>query len=148
MVRNSEAASLTTRLENGASFWMGATITSLASTPGITLPGWNHRSGAPWNRPPRIRPFKRAMASVKPMHYEPIPEHQAVYDRLYATYRQLHNAFGGVSRKADLSSLMKELIRIKEEQAAMHQEQTLRTPVAVVTLPEPDLSNSPRTNRT
>ena len=38
-------------------------------------------------------------------------------DRLYRLYRQLHDAFGGVNKSADLSDLMKELIRIREERS-------------------------------
>ncbi len=45
-----------------------------------------------------------------------VPENEAVYNRLYALYRQMHDAFGGVNRSADLSGVMKELIRIREEQ--------------------------------
>jgi len=46
----------------------------------------------------------------------PKPENQAIYNQLYALYRQLHDAFGGISKRADLSGVMKELIHIKEEQ--------------------------------
>jgi L-ribulokinase len=56
------------------------------------------------------------MVSLKPLQYDPLPENQKVYEQLFALYRQLHDAFGGVNRKADLSSVMKELIRIREEQ--------------------------------
>jgi L-ribulokinase len=58
-----------------------------------------------------------AMTSLKPVSYAPIPENQKTYDALYAIYRQLHDAFGGVNKAADLSGVMKELIRIKQEQA-------------------------------
>ncbi len=37
---------------------------------------------------------------------------------LYALYRRLHDAFGGVSREADLGSVMKDLLAIRERQAA------------------------------
>ena len=50
------------------------------------------------------------------MRYSPIAKNQAVYNELYALYRLLHDAFGGVTKTADLSRIMKELIRIKEEQ--------------------------------
>ncbi len=59
---------------------------------------------------------QKAMVSLKPLQYDPLPENQKVYEQLFALYRQLHDAFGGVNRKADLSSVMKELIRIREEQ--------------------------------
>jgi L-ribulokinase len=56
------------------------------------------------------------MTSLNPIKYQPIPENEAVYHRLYRLYRQMHDAFGGVNRNADLSGVMKELIRIREEQ--------------------------------
>jgi L-ribulokinase len=56
------------------------------------------------------------MTSLKPVSYGPKPEHQSIYNRLYALYRQLHDAFGGINKCADLSGVMKELIQIKEEQ--------------------------------
>ena len=71
------------------------------------------------------------------MRYSPIAKNQAVYNELYALNRLLHDAFGGEplsdlagifcngaccpigweTKTADLSRVMKELIRIKEEQA-------------------------------
>jgi L-ribulokinase len=59
---------------------------------------------------------QKAMVSLKPVQYDPIPENQRVYEQLFGLYRQLHDAFGGVNRHADLSEVMKELIRIREEQ--------------------------------
>ena len=59
---------------------------------------------------------QKSMTSLNPVKYEPIPENEALYNRLYALYRQMHDAFGGVNRSADLSGVMKELIRIREEQ--------------------------------
>ena len=61
---------------------------------------------------------EQAMTSLKPVTYRPDPEHQTVYDQLYVLYRQLHDAFGGLNRSADLSVVMKDLIRIKEAQTA------------------------------
>ena len=46
----------------------------------------------------------------------PNPENQKAYDDLYRLYRELHDAFGGVNRNADLSKVMKELIAIKNKQ--------------------------------
>lgn len=54
-----------------------------------------------------------AMTSLKDVAYKPRPESRAVYDELYRLYRQVHDAFGGVNRAADLSGVMKDLIRIK-----------------------------------
>ena len=59
---------------------------------------------------------QKSMTSLNPIKYQSIPENEAVYNRLYALYRQMHDAFGGVNRSADLSGVMKELIRIREEQ--------------------------------
>ena len=59
---------------------------------------------------------QKAMTSLRPIKYPPIPANQAVYNRIYALYRQLHDGFGGIDKSTDFSGLMKELIRIKEEQ--------------------------------
>ena len=59
-----------------------------------------------------------AMTSVKSINYVPQPRNQAVYERLYKLYRQLHDAFGGVNKSADLSNVMKDLIAIRQEQSA------------------------------
>ncbi|MDD5349163.1 MAG: ribulokinase [Chthoniobacteraceae bacterium] len=66
---------------------------------------------------PNFPAAQKAMTSLKPVCYTPNAEAQAVYDRLYALYRQLHDAFGGVTRSADLSRVMKELLAIQQEQA-------------------------------
>ena len=58
---------------------------------------------------------QKKMTSLKPKRYRPDASRQKVYDKLYVLYRSLHDAFGGVKRDADLSGIMKELIRIKEE---------------------------------
>ncbi len=59
-----------------------------------------------------------AMTSLKPEHYQPKGENRTVYDRLYALYRELHDSFGGLTRSADLSRVMKTLIEIKYAQRA------------------------------
>jgi L-ribulokinase len=59
---------------------------------------------------------QQRMISLKRVRYEPIPENVKVYDRLFQLYRELHDAFGGVNTNADLSKVMKDLIRIREEQ--------------------------------
>ena len=43
---------------------------------------------------------------------------QAVYNQLYALYRQVHDAFGGLKKDADLSRVMKDLLAIKHAQRA------------------------------
>jgi L-ribulokinase len=57
------------------------------------------------------------MVTVKSESFKPNPEDRKVYDQLYALYRRLHDAFGGVNKNADLSGVMKELIRIRETQS-------------------------------
>ena len=57
---------------------------------------------------------QKAMTSIKEVCYTPKPENQAVYEKLYALYLQLHDAFGGVTKSADLSGVMKQLIAIKQ----------------------------------
>ncbi len=56
---------------------------------------------------------QRAMTRVLPKSYRPIAAHRKVYDRLYRLYRQVHDAFGGLDRQADLSGVMKELLELK-----------------------------------
>lgn len=56
---------------------------------------------------------QKAMTSLKDIAYDPNPESRQTYDRLYALYRAVHDAFGGVNKSADLSRVMKELIAIK-----------------------------------
>ncbi len=53
------------------------------------------------------------MTGVKPSCFEPSQESTRVYKRLYAVYRQLHDAFAGINREAPLDSIMKELIAIR-----------------------------------
>lgn len=57
---------------------------------------------------------QRAMTRVKPQRYRPIAAHRKTYDRLYALYRQVHDAFGGLDKSADLSAVMKELFALKQ----------------------------------
>jgi L-ribulokinase len=54
------------------------------------------------------------MTSIKEKQFTPAPAARPVYDQLYAIYRELHDAFGGVPGAAgDLSSVMKRLLAIK-----------------------------------
>lgn len=59
-----------------------------------------------------------AMTSLKPTEYAPIAKNRKVYEKLYALYRVLHDSFGGLTKSADLSDVMKELIEIKYAQRA------------------------------
>jgi L-ribulokinase len=58
---------------------------------------------------------QKAMTSLKDIEYKPRAAARKTYDRLFALYQNLHDAFGGVNRKADLSGLMKELLAIKSK---------------------------------
>jgi L-ribulokinase len=62
---------------------------------------------------PDFQTAQAAMTGLKPALYKPVPAAQAVYEKLYALYLALHDAFGGVTRSADLSALMRELLAIK-----------------------------------
>jgi len=54
------------------------------------------------------------MTTLKDKRFEPEPAAQAVYDKLYGTYRELHDTFGGVAgAAANLGTLMKRLLAIK-----------------------------------
>ena len=58
------------------------------------------------------------MTSVKAKAFTPNPEAHAVYDVLYGIYRELHDAFGGVTgARPDLATLMKRLLALKEQKA-------------------------------
>ena len=65
---------------------------------------------------PDFATAETAMTSLKPESYKPIAEHRAVYDQLYALYRELHDSFGGLTKSADLSGVMKRLLDIKYAQ--------------------------------
>ena len=55
------------------------------------------------------------MTTLKEKRFAPSPEAHAVYDDLYAIYRELHDAFGGVEGSpGTLGTLMKRLLAIKE----------------------------------
>ena len=57
---------------------------------------------------------QKKMTSVRPISYKPIAANRKTYDRLYVLYREVHDAFGGVNKSADLSRVMKDLLTIKE----------------------------------
>jgi L-ribulokinase len=54
------------------------------------------------------------MTSVSERRFMPDAAAHGVYNELYANYRELHDAFGGVRRDADLGRLMKQLLTIRE----------------------------------
>jgi L-ribulokinase len=64
---------------------------------------------------PDVLTAVRAMTGYKDTVYKPISGAVATYDRLYRIYGQLHDAFGIAGTATDLSSVMKELLRIQKE---------------------------------
>jgi len=58
---------------------------------------------------------KKAMTGVKDKTYKPDPGRHEVYTRMFALYRLLHDAFGGVKTES-LGVVMKELLNIRQEQ--------------------------------
>ena len=58
---------------------------------------------------------RKAMTSLKNIEYKPRPAARKTYNRLFALYQNLHDSFGGVNRKADLSGVMKELLTLKSQ---------------------------------
>ncbi|MFT3783211.1 MAG: ribulokinase [Nibricoccus sp.] len=57
------------------------------------------------------------MTKLEKKQYKPNPTNQKVYNKLYRLYRQVHDAFGGLNKNADLSRVMKDLLAVKEAQA-------------------------------
>ena len=57
---------------------------------------------------------QKAMCGVKEVIYKPISQNHKVYQRLYALYKKLHDAFGLQSYSGSLAGVMKELLEIKE----------------------------------
>ena len=55
------------------------------------------------------------MTGIRDTVFEPIPEHQQIYDRLYRLYRRLHDAFGVKEDRDDLYDVMKTLLDIRDE---------------------------------
>lgn len=56
-----------------------------------------------------------AMTGVKDEVFTPIAENQATYNKLYALYRRLHDAFGVKGQSDDLYDVMKGLLEIRDE---------------------------------
>ena len=55
------------------------------------------------------------MTALHPRVFEPDPQSQDDYDRLYALYRRVHDAFGVAGTRDDLSDVMKTLLAIRDE---------------------------------
>jgi len=56
------------------------------------------------------------MTKIKDVAYTPNPENHAAYNKVYALYRKVHDAFGVPKSNVDLSRVMKDLIELKEQQ--------------------------------
>lgn len=65
--------------------------------------------------PPSFEQAMSAMTGVQDRVFEPIPTNRAVYDRLFALYRRLHDAFGVAGSRDDLADVMKTLLDIRDE---------------------------------
>ena len=59
-----------------------------------------------------------AMSGIKPRTFKPKPENHRVYTDLYGLYRRLHDAFGTKEWSGSLYGVMKDLLRIRDEQLA------------------------------
>jgi L-ribulokinase len=67
---------------------------------------------------PSFEEAQAKMTSLKEKKFEPDPKAKVVYDELYRMYRELHDTFGGVAgAKADLATLMKRLLALRERHA-------------------------------
>ena len=63
----------------------------------------------------RFEAAQERMTSLGARSFTPDPGAHAVYDELYALYGELHDSFGAVSSaRADLATLMKRLLAIRE----------------------------------
>jgi len=69
---------------------------------------------------PDILAAQDAMGGVKELIYNPQPESVLVYKRLFSLYKELHDAFGGINRNADLSYVMHELGEIQSSSRARY----------------------------
>lgn len=72
-------------------------------------------AGPEWGGPSSFDDAMAAMTGIQDTVFEPIAEHRAVYDRLFALYRRLHDAFGVADSQDDLADVMKTLLDIRDE---------------------------------
>jgi L-ribulokinase len=82
---------------------LGAAIAG-AVVAGRKVGGYDHYADA-----------QKAMTGLKTKVYRPNAKAHAVYEQLYALYRQLHDCFGTSTWKGDCSNVMKRLIEIRGE---------------------------------
>lgn len=62
----------------------------------------------------RFSDAQAAMCGIKDVTYQPVPDNHRVYQKLYALYKQLHDAFGVRDGSGQLANVMKELLSIKD----------------------------------
>jgi L-ribulokinase len=55
------------------------------------------------------------LTHLHPKVFTPIAANQKIYDRLYAQYRKIHDAFGVEGANVDLYGVMKELLAVRDE---------------------------------
>ena len=55
------------------------------------------------------------MVKLQSISYKPNPASQLTYNKLYVLYREIHDAFGGLNRKSDLSRVMKDLLSLSKK---------------------------------
>jgi L-ribulokinase len=66
---------------------------------------------------PSFEEAQSRMTSLKATRFTPDPAAKATYDELYRMYRELHDTLGGApGAKADLGTLMKRLLAVRERQ--------------------------------
>ncbi|MDR0327885.1 MAG: ribulokinase, partial [Planctomycetaceae bacterium] len=63
---------------------------------------------------PSVQAAQKKMTGIKPTVYKPNKKAVAVYAKLYALYRDLHDSFGIANRQQSLSHVMKELIAVRD----------------------------------
>lgn len=64
---------------------------------------------------PSFAEATETMTGLHPRVFQPDPAAQKTYDRLYALYHRLHDAFGVPGTRTDLSDVMKELLAVRDE---------------------------------
>jgi len=63
----------------------------------------------------RVEDAQAAMTGLKKRVYEPDPARHALYERLFALYRELHDVFGTTASARNLGHVMKELVALRKE---------------------------------
>jgi L-ribulokinase len=58
---------------------------------------------------------QKAMVKIKTKAYTPKAPAQKSYTALYALYKKLHDAFGGVNKSSNLSGVMKDLLALRQK---------------------------------